>query len=126
VEFKHRVYSGTTWSALRRINFFTTLNELTNLKVTEIHYHPQDVLKGTDTVPGKYYEFIEFKNTGSSAIDLSELVMDSAVYYEFPVRFLLPPAFLRDCHGAKLLYEKYGSAIRNCKDYFDNAGEFVC
>jgi hypothetical protein len=127
VVFKARVFNGTTWSALRRINFFTTLNELTNLKVTEIHYHPEDVINGTDTVPGKYYEFIEFKNTGESAINLSGLVLDSAVYYEFPGRYLLPPGnFFVIATKPGYFYEKYGRLPSgNCRDYFDNAGEWV-
>ena len=127
VVFNARVFNGTSWSALRRINFFTTLNEIANLKVTEIHYHPGDVLNGTDTISGKYYEFIEFKNTGASALDLSGLVLDSAVYYEFPARYLLPPGnFFVIATKPSYFYEKYGlQASGNCKDYFDNAGEYV-
>jgi len=127
VVFRARVFNGTTWSALRHINFFTTLNELANLKVTEIHYHPEDVIKGMDTVPGQYYEFIEFKNTGGSAVNLSGLVLDSAVYYEFPERYLLPPGnFFVIATKPGHFYEKYGRLPSgNCKNYFDNAGEYV-
>jgi hypothetical protein len=122
-----RVFSGTSWSALRRIQLFAALNELTNLKVTEIHYHPRDVIDGTDTISGKYYEFIEFKNTGGSALNLSGLVLDSAVYYEFPPEYLLPPGhFYVIATKPDHFYEKYGLLPSgNCKDYFDNAGEYV-
>jgi CotH kinase protein/Lamin Tail Domain/Chitobiase/beta-hexosaminidase C-terminal domain len=125
--FEARVFNGSTWSALRRINFFTPLNELANLKVTEINYHPRDVIKGTDTVSGKNYEFIEFKNTGASAINLSGLVLDSAVYYEFPGWYLLPPGnFYVIATKPDYFYEKYGLlASGNCKGNFDNGGEYV-
>jgi hypothetical protein len=125
--FNARVLIGTTWSALRRINFFSTLNELTNLKVTEISYHPKDVINGADTISGKYYEFIEFKNTGGTTLNLSGLVLDSAVYYEFPARTLLPPGkFYVIATKPGHFYEKYGlQASGNCSDYFDNAGEYV-
>lgn len=85
------------------------------LKVTELSYHPQDVISGTDTIPGKYYEFIEFKNTGTTAIDLTGLILDSAVYYEFPSGYLLQPgAFYviliidkNYIHSEKVLYNPY-------------------
>jgi hypothetical protein len=125
--FKARVFNGSTWSALRLINFFTSVNEITNLKVTEINYHPMDVIKGTDTVSGKNYEFIEFKNTGASAINLSGLVLDSAVYYEFPGGYLLPPGnFYVIATKPDYFYEKYGLvASGNCKGNFANGGEYV-
>ena len=127
VVFSARVYSGNQWSALRRIQLFTALNDLTNLKVTEINYHPRDVIEGTDTIPGKYYEFIEFKNTGEYALNLSGLVMDSAVYYAFPPAYLLPPGhFFVIATKPGHFYEKYGMMPSgNCSDYFENAGEYV-
>lgn len=96
-------------------------------KVTELNYHPPDVISGTDTIPGKYYEFIEFKNTGTSAIDLTNLVLDSAVYYEFPPGYFLQPGeFYVIATKTKYFYEKYGRAASgNCQNYFDNAGEYV-
>jgi hypothetical protein len=127
VVFNARVFNGSTWSAHRQINFFTSRNELTNLKVTEINYHPRDVMKGTDTISGKNYEFIEFKNTGITSINLSGLVLDSAVYYEFPGWYLLPPGkFYVIATKPDYFYEKYGLvASGNCKGNFDNGGEYV-
>jgi hypothetical protein len=124
---KARIYDNGAWSALRQVSFYASNNELSNLKVTELHYHPQDIINTPDTVSGKFYEFIEFKNTGLTAIDLSGLVLDSAVYYEFPAGTLLPPGqFFVVVTKPGYFYEKYGKvASGNCKDYFNNAGEYV-
>ncbi len=98
-----------------------------HLKVTELSYHPKDLISGSDTIPGKYYEFIEFKNTGSDAIDLTGLILDSAVYYEFPSGYFLQPgAFYVIATKTRYFYEKYGvAASGNCRNYFDNAGEYI-
>jgi len=127
VILRARAYNSGKWSTLRQIRFFSTNNDLTHFKVTELHYHPQDVIKGTDTIPGKYYEFIEFKNTGESTIDLSGLVLDSAVYYEFPSGYLLPPGkFFVVATKPSYFYDKYGKvASGNCQDYFNSSGEYV-
>jgi hypothetical protein len=118
-------------NALRYLHYSGYLMDDTSLykyfKVTELNYHPQDVVSGTDTIPGKYYEFIEFKNTGTTAIDLTGLVLDSAVYYEFPSGFLIQPGeFYVIATKTRYFYEKYGMAASgNCQNYFDNAGEYI-
>ncbi|MBN1416865.1 MAG: CotH kinase family protein [Bacteroidales bacterium] len=125
--FKARVYNGSSWSALHRINFYSTHNDFTSLKITELHYHPRDVIIGTDTISGKNYEFIEFKNTGTSTIDLTGLVLDSATYYEFPAGYLLPPQyFFVIATKPSYFYWKYGRPPSgNCQKAFSNAGEYV-
>ncbi|MBN2274286.1 MAG: CotH kinase family protein [Bacteroidales bacterium] len=122
-----RVFNGTSWSAKRQIKIFSDNNDLSQFKVTELHYHPEDIINGTDTVSGQYYEFIEFKNTGEAIIDLSGLVLDSAVYYEFPAGYLLTPGhFFVIATKPSYFYDKYGKvATGNCKNFFDNAGEYV-
>lgn len=72
-------------------NAVAVAEDYTNLKITEISYHPKDVINGTDTTDGKDLEFIEFKNIGNVAITLTGLVLDSAVYYEFPNDVQLGP-----------------------------------
>lgn len=68
--------------------------DYSNLKITEIHYHPMDVINGIDTTEGKDLEFIEFKNIGDTAIELTGLVLDSAISYIFPNDVkLLPKKF---------------------------------
>ncbi len=88
---KTRIYNNGSWSALREINFIMEESDFSGLKVTEINYHPDDIITGPDTIDGKDLEFLEFKNTGESSVNLSNLELDSAIHYIFPVNTLLPP-----------------------------------
>jgi hypothetical protein len=79
-------------SALKaQINLNMATEDYSNLKVTEINYHPKDLINGFDTTSGGDFEFIEFKNIGETPINLTGLVLDSAVYYEFPSDISLGP-----------------------------------
>jgi hypothetical protein len=80
-----------TSGLLAQTKFISATEDYSNLKITEISYHPLDVINGTDTTDGKDLEFIEFKNIGDSPINLTGLVLDSAVYYEFPNDVMLGP-----------------------------------
>jgi hypothetical protein len=122
-----RVYHNGNWSALRHINFFSENDDLSALKVTELHYHPVDYIVGTDTVSGKSFEFIEFKNTGESALNLSGLVLDSAVYYEFPQNTILAPnKFYVIASKPSWFYFRYGkTASGNFQGNLSNSGEEV-
>jgi len=73
------------------ISYKTTAVDYSNLKITEIHYHPMDVINGADTTEGKDLEFIEFKNIGDTAIELTGLVLDSAISYTFSNNVSLGP-----------------------------------
>ncbi|MBN1950878.1 MAG: CotH kinase family protein [Bacteroidales bacterium] len=88
---KARVYQSGEWSGLRQIRFFAPEQDFSKLKVTEIAYHPVYILEGPDTVSGKSFEFIEFKNTGTRTLNLSGVTIDSAVYLQIPPKTLLAP-----------------------------------
>jgi hypothetical protein len=88
---KARVLDHGYWSALREVSFINENEDFSHLKITELHYHPPDLVVGSDTTYGKDLEFIEFKNTGTNAISLAGLMLDSAVYYSFPLNELLSP-----------------------------------
>jgi hypothetical protein len=83
---KARVRSYDTWSALHEL-IFEDSGLFTNLKITELHYHPAD----WDTVGGKQLEFIELKNTGSKTLDLSGLSFVDGITYTFPDGTKLAP-----------------------------------
>jgi hypothetical protein len=124
---KARVYDNGSWSPLKQITFIGQQDDLSNLKVTELHYHPPDYIEGTDTTSGKDLEFIEFKNIGETSLNLNGLVLDSAVYYEFPSNAVLGPKnfFVVASRPAKF-YEYYGKiASGNFHGNFSNAGEEV-
>jgi hypothetical protein len=103
------------------------LNEYSYLKVTELSYHPPDIIVGGDTISGKSFEFIEFKNTGETPLNLSGFVLDSAVYYEFPQNTILAPkAFYVIADKPDWFFYKYSkSASGNFMNNFANSGEEV-
>ncbi|MCK4746743.1 MAG: lamin tail domain-containing protein, partial [Bacteroidales bacterium] len=80
-----------------------------------------------DTTESKDFEFIEFKNMGQDAINLGGLVLDSAIYYEFPEDALLPPhQFYVVASKPSAFYERYGLiASGNFKKNLSNGGEEV-
>jgi hypothetical protein len=84
-----RVLDGTNWGPLSSISILKQNEDYSNFKITEIHYHPANVIQGTDTIDGKDLEFIEFKNTGTTAINISGVTVDSAVYFQFPANTIL-------------------------------------
>ena len=124
---KARVFSNGSWSALTEVSFLSTEEDYTGLKVTEVHYHPEDFIAGTDTLYGKDFEFIEFKNTASHSINLSGLELDSAVRYKFPENTLLPPGgFFVVTSKPAAFYEYYGLiASGNFQGNLSNSGEEV-
>ncbi len=88
---KARIKNGspsglTTWSAIHEIKFEDS-GLFSNLKVTELHYHPTD----WDTVGAKQLEFIEFKNIGSTTLDLSGLTFTDGINFTFPQGTSLAP-----------------------------------
>ena len=124
---KARVLNNGKWSAMEQVNFIKSGEDYSDLKVTELHYHPPDFITGTDTVDGKDLEFIEFKNIGKHAIDLTGLVLDSAVYHKFPENWLLPPnKFYVIASKPAKFYDYYGLiASGNYQGNFSNSGEEV-
>jgi hypothetical protein len=51
-----------------------------NLKITEIMYNPAS----GGVIDGDEFEFLEFKNIGSSALNLTGVIIEDAVNYVFP------------------------------------------
>jgi hypothetical protein len=86
-----RILSGGRWSALTRVGFIGEQTDFSSFRVTEVHYHPPDLITVADTTDGQDLEFMEFKNTGLNSINLSGLVIDSAIHYSFPNDILLAP-----------------------------------
>jgi hypothetical protein len=122
-----RVLSGGQWSAMRLINFINQKENYADFRVTELHYHPPDYISGSDTTKGQDLEFIEFKNIGKNAINLTGLKIDSAVHYAFPENSLLPPKqFYVVASKPSKFYNYYGMlASGNFEGNFSNAGEEI-
>jgi len=87
---KARVRYTTTWSALHEI-IFENSGLFSNLKVTELHYHPQN----QGLVDDKELEFIELKNIGTTTLDLSGMAFTDGIQFTFPTGSTIAPgAFL--------------------------------
>jgi hypothetical protein len=83
-----RTKNGTTWSALDEASFYVQ-QDYSPLAITEVNYHPlPTVLGGTDSGD---YEFVEFKNTGASTLDVGGLTFTSGIDYTFPLGTSIPP-----------------------------------
>jgi len=124
---KARILDGQVWSALKEISLSAADENYSGLKVTEVHYHPADLISGTDTVFGTDLEFIELKNTGNSAVNISGVTIDSAVYHIIPEGYVLPPkGFYVAASKPAKFYEYYGmNPSGNFKGNLSNAGEFI-
>lgn len=122
-----RIFDNGRWSAPAEVSFLNNGGDYSGLKVTEVHYHPEDIINGSDTLSGKDFEFIEFKNTGDHSINLSGLELDSAVRYKFPDNILLPPGkFFVITSKTAAFYEYYGLiASGNFQGNLSNAGEYI-
>lgn len=85
-KIKTRVLNGSQWSALSEIGLIIP-SDLQDLKITEIHYHPQD----RDSTGDGQYEFVELKNIGSTTLNLSNAWFCNGISYTFPVGTKLKP-----------------------------------
>jgi hypothetical protein len=77
---KSRVRYQNEWSALAEAQFVVE-GSLEKLLITEVMYHP---LRGRS-------EFLELKNTGTEALDLSGVKISEGIRFTFPEGFQLAP-----------------------------------
>jgi hypothetical protein len=78
---KVRVLNGGNWSGLGSAMYFPP-QDLGMLRVTEIYYNPPG--QPTPFVDGEEFEFLELKNTGAQALDLSSLSFTAGITFTFP------------------------------------------
>ncbi len=87
---KARALNGGIWSALIDATFYVT-QTYTDVLITEIMYHPPT----TANYDGDAFEFIELKNVGNSARELSGANFGTGIDFTFPVgTFIAPGQFL--------------------------------
>lgn len=122
-----RLYKSGVWGPLKKVVLSNADEDYSKLKVTELNYHPKDSIVGTDTISGSDFEFIEFKNTGNTAIDMTGLKLDSAIYYQFPNEKLLSPgAFWVVASKPNIFFSKYKMyPSGNFSKNLSNSGEEV-
>jgi hypothetical protein len=119
---KARILNGTIWSALREIILCTT-GSTTDLKVTEIHYHPL----GGDSADHKAYEFLELKNTGANPINLSQAAFIDGMTFTFPYGTILGSgSFIVLASNREEFNNRYGFyPFAAYAGQLDNSGERV-
>ncbi len=122
-----RIKNGSEWSSLSKIVFAKSTEDYSNLRITEIHYHPDELINGSDTVSGQDMEFIELKNTGTSSINISGIMIDSAITYQIPERTVLTPGdFYVVASKPRVFYDIYGlNPSGNFKKNLSNSGEYI-
>lgn len=81
-----RVKNGATWSALSDATF-TPPQDLTKLVLTEVMYNPPPF----QNIAGNDLEFLELKNDGPNALNLSGLTFSAGITYTFGSNTLLAP-----------------------------------
>jgi hypothetical protein len=122
-----RINFNGIWSALTQVNFLKKDEDYSNLKVTELMYHPPDVVSGYDTTFGTSLEYIEFKNTGSSYINVSGMRLQGGVSCVFPANSILGPGeffvAVSKVNPFHYFYNKTASA--NFSGNFSNSGELI-
>jgi hypothetical protein len=84
---KSRVLADDIWSALKEVTFYMP-SDFSALQVTEIMYHP---LRDEDGIDGDDFEFIELKNTGTNALNLSQVSFSDGIRFTFPQGSILQP-----------------------------------
>lgn len=103
VEIRARVRDGENWSALVKADFAPGVN-YGGLRITEIHYNPKP--SGAEAADDA--EFIELKNTGTTALDLSGCVFTEGITYTFPAgTSLAPGAFYVIARNATVFSQKH-------------------
>ncbi len=92
-----RVRNGNEWSAINEAAFVlsgTIPADVSNLAITELHYHPADpsaaeIALGFDDDDD--FEFIELTNFSNQTIDLTDLSFSLGVSFNFPSATILSP-----------------------------------
>src|SRR5439155_17021644 len=113
-----RVLWNGEWSALNRAGFIARVP----LRCTEIAYNPP----GEGAISGDEFEFLELKNTGGTAFDLSGLTFTSGISFTFTNgTFLAPGQFFVLARNRTQFATRYpGMAVNGVySGRLDNGGE---
>ncbi len=116
VRVQARARHNGSWSALNEA-VFSCLRPIDSLRVTEVMYHPRD----DGDSDGDAYEFLELKNTGDEAVDLSGCYFSEGIVFTFPEGTVLDPGgFLVLAHDSSAFFERYPEVEGVFGDYSGN------
>jgi hypothetical protein len=115
-----RIRNESEWSALRDLLIVIPQN-YSSLKITEIHYKPIDDAKNS----GSLYEFLELKNTGEAALNLTGLSFGSGISFTFDAGTILEPGkFFVIASSRANFISRYGfNPDGEYRDQLSNSGE---
>ncbi len=114
---KARALSGGVFSALDYANFTVTgQSVLTNLRVTEIMYHPAPAITGVPS--DSEFEYIEFQNVGTQPINLRGVRLTGDVVYTFDDVTLAAGQYGVIVANPSAFVSRYGSGINVLGYYF--------
>lgn len=116
-----RIRNGTNWSGLTRAVFYPP-QDLSKLVVTEIMYNPP----AFGAIAGNDLEFVEFKNTGTTPLNLGTLTFTAGINFTFTNGTrLLPGQFFVLARNKAAFAAKYpGVTVDDVySGQLDNAGE---
>jgi hypothetical protein len=124
---KARALSGGEWSALNEAAFAPPKNRLL---ITEIHYHPADPTIAEHNAgfdDADQFEFLEFLNSGSNLMNLSNFRLTNAVRFSFGSEPVLAPGGVAlVVKNAAAFVQRYGSGLPVVGEYdgnLSNGGE---
>ncbi|MBN2762510.1 MAG: CotH kinase family protein, partial [Bacteroidales bacterium] len=119
---KARAFYNGEWSALND-RFFLIPDDLYDIKVTEIHYHPLS----DGIVDDSEFEFVELKNTGTSTLNMGGLRFVNGIDFEFPPETALKPGeFIVLAANNAGFYKRYGfMPFAEFGGQLDNNGEWI-
>jgi hypothetical protein len=117
---KARVKNENQWSALRDL-LVVVSQDYSSLKITEIHYKP---LKN-ESDSGSLFEFLELKNTGTAALNVTGVSFGSGISFVFePGTSLEPGSFFVIASDKVKFAERYGfNPDGEYKNQLSNDGE---
>ena len=128
---KARVLVEGGWSAVNEA-VFRVAGGISDLRVTEIHYHPgkpsqSEELAGFDDEDA--FEFIEVRNTGVDPVDLDGITFVEGIEFTFSPGMLAPGGSIIVVNDAAAFEERYGAAAAEIAGEFSgslaNSGETV-
>ena len=123
---KTRSLDNGSWSVLNESKFIID-EDLSDLKITELHYHPIDEIVGQDTINDGEYEFIELKNVGSVELNLTGSSFSRGITFSFPNEtIVMPDSFIVLASNFSEFNRRYGfDSDFEYEGQLDNSGETI-
>ncbi len=124
--------ASSEWSALNEA--FFSIDSIpasaTNLVISEFHYHPSNPASEEESAVSNDrddYEFIEFFNPGTSALDLGGVRFQSGINFTFPQQAILPAGqymlLIRNREAFEARYGESNVAFYEYSGRLSNDGE---